>query len=40
MAQSGKPLSFTHVIRIGIAKAVKLDNLENAGVSPATVGHY
>lgn len=39
-ARWGKPLSFTDVIRIGMAKAVKWDNLENAGVSPATSGHY
>lgn len=37
--QLEKPLSFTDVIRIGIAKAVKLDHLKNADVFPAT-GHY
>lgn len=38
VVQSEKPLSFTDVIRIGIA--IKWDNLQIAGVSPATVGHY
>lgn len=40
VARSGNPLSFSDVIRIGIAKAIKWDNLENAGVSPATFGCY